>query len=167
MRVADGEPGQRARLSAGVLCRRSSRPRHKRPAYGYSINWRAIGRKSLEATKLLCSLMVRAAVDFLRGRMCLVGRRLCLALLDVRRRSFLLARVKPRWLASCGAGDASWAGNPLPCSNQQAGQTGGGNTAQELTGFSLTRLDAVLICDIALLDSGSCNSNPMCHVVRD
>ena len=66
MRVTDREPRQRSLFRSsmllGVLCT---------PAYAAgvrnSINWRAMGRKSLDATKVRFSLCVRACEAFVRG----------------------------------------------------------------------------------------------------
>src|SRR5664279_3422143 len=103
-----------------------------------------MGRRSLDATNVLCKRMVRAAVAFLRG--------VCPFLDD----GFFWPAVSDVALLFLLHGDAlfgfflggvaeSWAGNPLPCSNSNAARLVAVNRLRILTGFSVTRLQPAAV----------------------
>src|SRR5271165_2285335 len=81
-----------------------------------------MGRRSLEATKLLCNWMVRAAVDFFRGACPFLDEDVvCVA--DAEDELFFLFLVDVEELLLCdlaGADEELWACNPLACSSKKA-----------------------------------------------
>src|SRR5271165_7148942 len=88
-----------------------------------------MGRKSLDATKVLRSLMVRADDDFF-----------WLAD-DAELFFFLPAEVEPLCFLFAGD-DESWAGNGLLCSNNSAARLKAVTRLKGFTGCSVTRLDS-------------------------
>jgi hypothetical protein len=97
-----------------------------------------MGRRSLDATKLLCSLIVRAAVDFLRGACPFADDFFWLE--DDEDLFFFLAD-EGELLGFLAALDGeSWAGSGLLCSNSSAARIKAVNRLRELTRFSVTRL---------------------------
>ena len=107
----------------------------------YSISCRAIGRRSLDATKLLCSLTVRAAVDFFRGA-CPLPDDFLLAVPDelFALEDFLEAAAL--LLDSFLEGGVSCAAIPLPCSSNNADRVAAVIRLINIVVFSLTRFCA-------------------------
>src|SRR5664279_195790 len=100
-----------------------------------------MGRRSLDATNVLCSRMVRAAVAFFRGA--------CPFLDD----DFFCADVALFFLVGAGAllgfffGGVveSWAGSPLPCSSSNAARLVAVSRLRILTRFSVPRLQPAAV----------------------
>lgn len=83
--------------------------------------------------------MVRAAVDFLRVE-CVFADDFFLAVDDADEEAFFLLEEVPLAGFLAGADDASWAGNPLLCSNSNAARLKEVTRFGKLTRFSVTRL---------------------------
>src|SRR5271157_2194446 len=104
------------------------------------MSWRAMGRRSLEATKLLCSLMVRAAVDFFLVTWPFFAGAFLLLEEEGGEAFFLLDVELPLFFADWFVVvEASCAGNPAPCSNRSAVRRAEVNRVGNIVTLSLTR----------------------------
>src|SRR3974377_86353 len=103
---------------------------------------RAMGRRSLEATKLLCSLIVRAAVDFFRAWPFFAGAFLLPDELEGEAFVWVgweLPLFFAGWLVDV---EVSCAGNPAPCSNSSTLRRAEVNRVGHIVTPSLTRVCA-------------------------
>src|SRR5450631_1324371 len=103
-----------------------------------------MGRRSLDATNVLCSRMVRAAVAFLRGAWPFLDDDFFWpAAADVA----LFFLVDEDVLLGFFLGEVaeSWAANPLPSSSSNAARLVAVNRLRILTGFSVPRLQAAAV----------------------
>jgi hypothetical protein len=102
-----------------------------------------MGRKSLDATKLLCRLIVRAAVDFFRGAWpFLAVDFFALPDVDEVELFFFLAGEEPVVCELLEAEEGVWAGNPLPCNSNNTAILNAVKRLKNIGRFSLPRLAA-------------------------
>src|SRR5208283_1383965 len=120
-----------------------------------------MGRRSLEATKLLCSLMVRAAVDFFRGAWPFFLAVDFFWPADEELFFFFLMEVELLLCDLSCADEEVCAGNPLPCSSNSAARLVAINRLKNIAGISVTRLDIPVRSGIRCLFRFPSPGNPI------